>query len=82
MKYKLQQRELADYSLTITLGLTFGFAFGNILGNPGFGLAMGLAIANVVAALGDKRQQRDGANTALGISLAGVLIVLAIRIWS
>jgi hypothetical protein len=49
-----------------------------LLDDTGFGLAMGLGVANIIGAVNEKRQQKAGANAAIAISLAGMLIVLLI----
>ena len=67
-----------DYGLTLVMGLIFGMAAGMILGDTGFGLAMGLGVANIIGAVNEKRQQKAGADAAIVISLVGMLIVLLI----
>lgn len=67
-----------DYGLTLVMGLIFGIAASMILDDIGFGLAMGLGVANIIGAVNEKRQPKAGADAAIAISLAGMLIVLLI----
>ena len=67
-----------DYGSTLVMGLVFGMIAGMLLGDTGFGLAMGLGVANIIGAVNEKRQQKAGADAAIAISLVGMLIVLLI----
>jgi hypothetical protein len=63
------------------LVLAFGFLFGTLIGNVGLGLALGLAIATLWQAIHDKQQNKKGADVAVGISIAGLLVVIGIGLF-
>lgn len=67
-----------DYGSTLVMGLIFGMAAGIILDDIGFGLAMGLGVANSIGASNEKRQQKAGADAAIAIPAREMAIVLLI----
>ena len=67
-----------DYGSTLVMGLVLGMMAGMLLDDTGFGLAMGLGVANIIGAINEKSQQKAGADAAIAVSLVGMLIVLLI----
>lgn len=65
-----------DYGSTIALGISFGFMLGLLLDHIGLGLATGLALATLVNAYSEWRQNIKNAGVALMISAAAVVFVI------
>lgn len=65
-----------DYGATIALGVSFGFMLGLLLDHIGLGMATGLALATLVNAYSEWRQNIKNGGVALVISAAAVIFVV------
>lgn len=76
-----QEKEKTNQGLILVLGLILGSTMGLIFSRYGMGLALGLALANLVQAVTQLKARAKGARLATGISALAVLIVIGLWIW-
>ena len=75
-----QDAGFVDFGTLIAMGISMGAALGLIFDELAMGLSLGLLVAVVVQLVREQKEGKRGAGVGLVIAVAGLLIVLGIRL--
>jgi hypothetical protein len=75
-----QDAGFVDFGTLIAIGISMGAALGLIFEELALGSSLGLLVAVVVQLIRELKQGKRGAGVGLVIAVAGLLIVLGIRL--